>query len=81
MAAIKPEDMVFIDDDGIGAVREVRPGVLIVFVENAGEFPVPIGAVRAAHDGKVVLAPEALDRRLLEAIGHRHDREDPRAAG
>ena len=61
-----------------GAVREVRPGgrpELVVYVENAGDFPVPLHAVKAVHDGKVVLDLAAVDTRLRDAVRHAHDRE------
>lgn len=75
--------MVFVGagGEGIGAVREIRPDEIVVFVENAGEFVVPATAIHAVHDDKVVLAADRLDSDLLAAIGHRHDREDPNVAG
>jgi len=63
-----------------GAVREVSPGgrpEIVVYIENGGEFSVPAEAVRSAHDGKVVLDRARLDRDLLDAIQHAHDREVP----
>ena len=36
-------------DDEFGAVREVSPDGLVVYVENAGEFRVPLDAVKAVH--------------------------------
>jgi len=64
-------------DEAFGAVREVSPSSLIVYVENAGDFQVPLDAVEAVHFGKVVLRCNRLDRRLREAIGHAHDAEVP----
>lgn len=80
---IEPEFMVFIGEggEGIGAVRAVHDADIVIYVENAGEFKVARSAIRAVHDRKVVLAAERLDKALLKAIGHRHDREDPEAAG
>ena len=63
--------------DEFGAVRAVSPEGLVVYVENAGEFRVPLDAVRAVHFQKVVVDCRKLDRRLREAIGHAHDAEDP----
>jgi hypothetical protein len=61
-----------------GAVRGYAPeaNALVIYVENAGDFEVPLSAVQRVHDGKVVLAAERLDARLREAIAHAHDREE-----
>jgi hypothetical protein len=72
---------VFISDGDaeVGAVRQVaafgRPE-LEIYVENAGDFVVPLSAVTAVHDSKVVLDCKKLDARLRKAIGHAHDAED-----
>ena len=73
---------VFVSGGGeeIGAVRRVSPrgrGEFVVWVENAGDFEVPLDAVEAVHSQKVILAPAKLDARLLDAIGHAHDAEEP----
>ena len=60
-----------------GAVRKVAP-VLTVYVENAGDFVIPAGAVKAVHQQKVIVDVAKLDVRLRQAIGHAHDAEDPR---
>ena len=52
----------------------------MIYVENAGEFTVPLDAVKAVHDEKVVLNCGKLDHRLRRAIGHAHDAEDPTVA-
>jgi hypothetical protein len=64
-----------------GAVRGYVPegNALIIYVENAGDFEVPLSAVQSVHDGKVVLDAERLDARLRHAITHAHDREEPGA--
>jgi hypothetical protein len=65
-------------DDPFGAVREVVPRgkpELVIYVENAGDFVVPLSAVEAVHAGKVVLAADRLDARLIDAISRAHDRE------
>ena len=64
-------------DDEFGAVRDVSPDGLVVYVENAGEFRVPLDAVNAVHSQKVILECKKLDRRLRRAIGHAHDSEVP----
>jgi hypothetical protein len=75
--------MVFIavGGDGVGAVTEVGPTSLVVYVENAGEFFVPRTAVKGVQSHKVVLNPKLLDKRFLNAIGHAHDSEDPNLVG
>ncbi|HEY8246036.1 MAG TPA: hypothetical protein VIG38_01965 [Hyphomicrobium sp.] len=67
--------------EGIGAVRSVGTDHIVVYVENGGEFKVPRSAVRRVHDDKVILDPGKLDRELLNALGHAHDREDPKLLG
>ena len=65
-----------------GAVREISPNVrpeLVIYVENAGEFVVPLSAVEAVHSQKVILNCAKLERRLRRAIGHAHDAEAPDA--
>ena len=73
--------MVFLSDgdEGIGSVREVRHGLpeLLIYIENAGDFVVPVSAVQAVHSGKVILAWDRLDLRLRNAIAHARDSEDP----
>ena len=69
-------------DAAFGAVREVGPHVrpeLVIYVENAGDFVVPLAAVDAVHAQKVVLNCGKLDRDLRRAIGHAHDAEEPEA--
>jgi hypothetical protein len=72
----------FVSDGGeeFGAVRvgptHGRPE-LVIYVENAGDFTVPLEAVEAVHSGKVILNCAKLDHRLRKAIGHAHDAEKP----
>jgi hypothetical protein len=74
----------FVSDGGeeFGAVREVSPNgrpELVIYVENAGDFVVPLSAVESVHSQKVILNCSKLDRRLRRAIGHAHDVEEPDA--
>jgi hypothetical protein len=80
---IEPGFMVFTGEgrEGIGAVRQVGDTSLVLYVENSGEFEVPLTAVKSVHDQKVVLAPHLLDKAVLEAVSHAHDREDPKLVG
>lgn len=74
---------VYLEEGGknLGAVRSVAPGgrpEIIVYIDNGGNFIVPVDAVRTAHDQKVILDPKHLDERLRNAVAHAHDREEPR---
>lgn len=73
--------MVFVSDgdEGVGSVREIRHGLpeLVIYIENAGDFVVPLSAVKAVHSDKVVLNFDRLDLRLRNAIRHARDSEDP----
>jgi hypothetical protein len=73
---------VFLSDGehAFGAVRQVAPHgrrEIVIYVENAGDFFVPLDAVEAVHAQKVILSRHKLDARLRRAIGHAHDAEDP----
>lgn len=72
--------MVFVSDgdEGIGSVREIRHGLpeLLIYIENAGDFVVPVSVVKAVHSGKVILDFNRLDLRLRNAIRHARDSED-----
>jgi hypothetical protein len=67
----------FVSDGGevFGAVRDVRDGELVVYVENTGDFVVPLDAVQAVHSQKVVFSCDKLEPALRAAIGHAHDSE------
>ncbi|HKU55318.1 MAG TPA: hypothetical protein VJP60_08125 [Rhizomicrobium sp.] len=60
-----------------GAVRQVRKHELVVYVENAGDFEIPLSAIQDAQAGKVILDSAKLDPKLKEAIGRAHIGEDP----
>ena len=49
----------------------------MIYVENAGDFVVPLSAVESVHSQKVILTCSRLDPRLRRAIGHAHDAEEP----
>jgi hypothetical protein len=70
-------DHVFLEEGGeeIGAVRKIERDHLVVYVEAAGDFIVRGPEVKAIHYGKVVLEPEKVDPRLLEAARAAHERE------
>jgi hypothetical protein len=67
-------------EKAFGAVRQVAPRgrrELVIYVENAGDFVVPLSAIEAVHSHKVILNRGKLDHRLREAILRAHDAEDP----
>lgn len=70
-------DQVFLDgnDEEIGAVRQVLPDQVVVYIENAGDFIVRGPHVKAAHDGKLVLDPKHTEPELLDAARNAHARE------
>ena len=61
--------------ESFGVVREAWRGAIVIYVENAGDFPVPISAVKEVHDEKVILDVGKLDPALREAIGQAHEGE------
>ena len=67
-------------DKAIGAVRRApvagKPE-MVIYVENAGDFVVPLTAVKDVYAEKVVLNRGLLSLELKRALGHTHDVEDP----
>ncbi|HEX4079721.1 MAG TPA: hypothetical protein VHX61_12705 [Rhizomicrobium sp.] len=85
MERIEADFEVFMHDGEVafGAVREVSSGgrpEIVIYVENAGDFTVPLSAVRDVHDKKVILDCAKVDHDLKDAIGHAHVAEDPNVA-
>ena len=80
MNPIREDYAVFVHDGDkqVGAVRHVSPSEIRIYVENAGDFTVPLSAVKEVTDDKVVLDSARLDAALRKAIGHAHSGEDPR---
>ena len=70
---------VFLHDGekSFGAVRQVRKTELVVYIENGGDFDIPLGAVKDAEAGKVVLDSNKLSPKLKDAIRRAHRGEDP----
>jgi hypothetical protein len=71
---------VFVHDGGkaFGAVRQVHDHDIVIYVENAGDFVVPLTAVKEVDSEKVVLDSGRLEPKLREAIRRAHAGEDPR---
>ena len=80
MEAIAEGFDVFVHDGekAFGAVRRVHGATITVYVENGGDFQVPLSAVKDVHDEKVVLDSGKLDQHLKDAIHRAHTGEDPR---
>ncbi|MBS0241234.1 MAG: hypothetical protein JSS20_03595 [Proteobacteria bacterium] len=80
---IQKGDMVFLAEgqEGIGAVHGTNGNNLVVYVENAGDFDIPASAVLRVHDRKVIVDPTKVPKRMLDALGHTHDKEDPDEVG
>jgi hypothetical protein len=62
-----------------GAVLGYMPqaNTQVVYIENAGDFVIPLEAVQAVNDGKVVVDIGRVDAVVPRAIAHAHDREEP----
>ena len=71
---------VFLHDGehSFGAVRQVSATEIVIYVENAGDFTVPLSAVQDVHDEKVVLNRGRIGEALKAAIQRAHQGEDPR---
>lgn len=78
---IQPGFAAFVTDGTVpfGAVRDISPegrSEIVIYVENAGDFSVPLAAIETVHFDKVIFNSKLLDRKLRDAIGHAHDAED-----
>jgi hypothetical protein len=71
---------VFVHDGekAFGAVRHVGHHDITVYIENAGDFAVPLSAIKDVHSEKVILDSGKLDANLRQAIGRAHSGEDPK---
>ena len=71
---------VFLQDGGhaFGAVRQVHKDNVVVYIENAGDFTVPMSAIKEVEAEKVVLDGAKLEPKLREAVRKAHSVEDPR---
>ena len=69
----------FVSDgqEEFGAVREISADGrrVIVYVENAGDFPVSADAVVSVQSEKVTFDCRKLEPKLRAAIGHAHEAE------
>ncbi|MBN9587595.1 MAG: hypothetical protein BGN85_04535 [Alphaproteobacteria bacterium 64-11] len=68
-------------DDSVGAVRRVHRHGIMVYVEDAGDYDVPVAAIVDVDAEKVILDAGKLDPKMLDAIRRRHRDEDPKLVG
>jgi hypothetical protein len=62
-------------------VREVAPGSrpeLVIYIENAGEFTIPLRVVQTVTEQKVIIDVGSLPGELQAAIRRAHTQERPR---
>jgi hypothetical protein len=59
----------------------VRAHEVVVYIENASDFIVPMSAVIDAESEKVILDSKKLPEKMLDAIRVREKAEDPKLAG
>ncbi|MES1179329.1 MAG: hypothetical protein ABUL62_33745 [Myxococcales bacterium] len=74
---IKIGDQLFQREDGsaFGAVVGVHAHELLVEIEGVGQAVIPAIAVKAVHDGKLIVDLAQLPPVLRTSIKHAHDRE------
>ncbi|HEY4886585.1 MAG TPA: hypothetical protein VII08_23355 [Myxococcales bacterium] len=63
-------------EEEFGAVRQVRPQDLVVYIEDAGDTMIPLSAVTEVIEGKVIVDTEKLDEGVRRAIANAHRDED-----
>ena len=67
-------------EEEFGAVRDVCPGgrdELLVYVENGGDYCIPLDVIVDVHDQKVIVDLELLPTPLRGTIARAHDAEIP----
>jgi len=63
-------------EEEFGAVRQVRPQDLVVYIEDAGDTIIPIAAITDVVEGKVIIDIQRLDENVRRAIANAHRVED-----
>lgn len=63
-------------EEEFGAVRQVRPQDLVIYIEDAGDTIIPIAAVTDVVEGKVIVDIQRLDESVRRAIANAHRDED-----
>ena len=67
------------ETEEFGAVREVLPGgrpQIVVDIENSGDHVIPLTAITAVTEQKVIVDLRKLPDVVREAVKHAHDAED-----
>src|SRR5881394_754096 len=63
-------------EEEFGAVRQVRPQDLVIYIEDAGDSVIPLSAVIDVIEGKVIVDIQKLDENVRRAIASAHRDED-----
>jgi hypothetical protein len=63
-------------EEEFGAVRQVRPQELVIYIEDAGDTVIPLSAVSEVVEGKVIVDAQKLDEGVRRAIAAAHRDED-----
>jgi hypothetical protein len=63
-------------EEEFGAVRQVRAGDLVIYIEDAGDTVIPLSAVADVIEGKVIVETARLDEGVRRAIEGAHRDED-----
>ena len=74
---MKIGDQLFQHEEGaaFGAVVGIHEHELLVEIEGVGQVVLPGVAIKAVHDGKLIVDISHLPAPLRTAIKHAHDRE------
>jgi hypothetical protein len=67
------------ETEEFGAVREVLPGgrpLIVVDIENSGDHVIPLTAITAVTEQKVIVDLGKLPDEVRQAVKHAHDAED-----
>jgi hypothetical protein len=63
-------------EEEFGAVRQVRPQEVVVYIEDAGDTVIPMAAVLEVVEGKVIIDVQRLPETVQQAIAKAHRDED-----
>ena len=63
-------------EEEFGAVREVGPGSVVIYIEDFGDTTVPLAAVSEVVEEKVIVDISKLEARVQDAISRAHRDED-----
>jgi hypothetical protein len=63
-------------EEEFGAVRQVRPQDLVVYIEDAGDTSIPLSAVLDVVEGKVIVDVQRLPQTVQQSIAKAHRDED-----